>query len=145
MDLSTLKPRPGSTRKTKRRGRGEGSGLAVTAGRGHKGYGSRGGAKQRAWFEGGQMPLQRRLPKFGFTNINKVVYQVINVSDLQETEAKEITPDTLYELKMIRKKRIPVKLLGNGEITKKVDIKVNAVSKSAREKVEKAGGSVTLL
>lgn len=145
MDLSTLKPRPGSTRKTKRRGRGEGSGLAVTAGRGHKGYGSRGGAKQRAWFEGGQMPLQRRLPKFGFTNINKVVYQVINIADLQEADVKEINPETLYELKMIRKKRIPVKLLGTGEITKKVDIKVNAVSKSAREKVEKAGGTVTLL
>lgn len=146
MDLSTLKPQAGSTRKNKRRGRGEGSGLAVTAGRGHKGYGSRGGSKKRAWFEGGQMPLQRRLPKFGFTNINKVVYQVINVSDLQELDVKkEITPDTLFESKKIRKKRIPVKLLGTGEITKKVDIKVNAVSKSAREKVEKAGGTVTLL
>jgi large subunit ribosomal protein L15 len=146
MDLSTLKPQAGSTRKNKRRGRGEGSGLAVTAGRGHKGYGSRGGSKKRAWFEGGQMPLQRRLPKFGFTNINKIVYQVVNIADLQEMDVKkEITPDTLYELKMIRKKRIPVKLLGSGELTKKVDIKVNAVSKSAREKVEKAGGSVTLL
>ncbi|KAA3610274.1 MAG: 50S ribosomal protein L15 [Calditrichaeota bacterium] len=145
MDLSSLKPNKGSTKKNKRRGRGEGSGLGVTAGRGHKGYGSRGGSKKRAWFEGGQMPLQRRLPKFGFTNINKVTFQVINVSDLQEIDVKkEITPETLYELKMIRKKTVPVKLLGTGELDKKVDIKVDAVSKSAREKVEKAGGTVTL-
>jgi len=146
MDLSSLKPNKGSTRKTKRRGRGEGSGLAVTAGRGHKGYGSRGGAKQRAWFEGGQMPLQRRLPKYGFTNIDKVTFQVINVSDLEAIDAgKEVTPELLHELKLVRNKRLPVKLLAMGEITKKIQIKVNAVSKSAREKVEKAGGTVTLL
>ena len=84
MDLSSLKPAKGSTKKKKRVGRGEGSGLAVTAGRGHKGYGSRGGSKKRAWFEGGQMPLQRRVPKFGFTNINKVVFQVVNVGDLEK-------------------------------------------------------------
>ena len=146
MDLSSLKPQKGSTRKTKRRGRGEGTGLAVTAGRGHKGYGSRGGSKKRAWFEGGQMPLQRRLPKYGFTNINKIYFQVVNIADLQELATdKEITPEVLFELNIIRKKRGPVKLLGNGELDKKVDIKVNAVSKSAREKVEKAGGTVTLL
>jgi large subunit ribosomal protein L15 len=145
MDLGSLKPNKGSTKKTKRRGRGEGSGLGVTAGRGHKGYGSRGGSKKRAWFEGGQMPLQRRLPKFGFVNINKIAFQVINVSDLQELDTdKEITLETLYELRKIRKKNIPVKLLGTGDLSKKVEIKVNAVSKSAREKVEKAGGTVTL-
>ena len=146
MDLSSLKPQKGSTRKTKRRGRGEGSGLAVTAGRGHKGYGSRGGSKKRAWFEGGQMPLQRRLPKFGFTNINKITFQIINVSDLEEIKAdKEITPQSLYEMRMIRKKNVPVKLLGMGELKKKIEISVNAASKSAQEKVEKAGGKVTLL
>ena len=145
MDLSSLKPNKGATKNNKRRGRGEGSGLGVTAGRGHKGYGSRAGRKKRAWFEGGQMPIQRRLPKFGFTNINKVVYQVINVSDLQDLAKTEITPELLFELKVIRKKRLPVKLLGSGELSKKVSIKVNAVSKSAQEKVEKAGGSVTLL
>ncbi len=145
MDLSSLKPNKGSTKKNKRRGRGEGSGSGVTAGRGHKGYGSRGGSKQRAWFEGGQMPLQRRLPKFGFTNINKVVFQIINIADLQELNSdKEITTETLYQLRMVRKKNIPVKLLGSGELDKKVEIKVDAVSKSAREKVEKAGGTVTL-
>ena len=145
MDLSSLKPKKGSNRNTKRRGRGEGSGLAVTAGRGHKGYGSRAGRKKRSWFEGGQMPIQRRLPKFGFTNIRKVVHQVINVAALEEIGKAEITPEVLYELKMIRKKNVPVKLLGTGELSKKVNVKVNAVSKSAQEKVEKAGGSVTLL
>lgn len=146
MDLSSLKPNKGSTKKTKRVGRGEGSGLAVTAGRGHKGYGSRAGNKKRAWFEGGQMPIQRRLPKFGFTNINKVIFQVINVSKLQELDIKgEITPTVLYDLKVISKKSIPVKILGTGEISKKINVKVNAVSKSAQEKIEKAGGSVTIL
>jgi len=145
MDLSSLKPNKGTTKNTKRRGRGEGSGLGVTAGRGHKGYGSRAGRKKRAWFEGGQMPIQRRLPKFGFTNINKVVYQVVNISDLQDLGKAEITPEVLFELKVIRKKRLPVKLLGSGELSKKVNVKVNAISKSAQEKVEKAGGSVTLL
>jgi large subunit ribosomal protein L15 len=145
MDLGSLKPNKGATKNTKRRGRGEGSGLAVTAGRGHKGYGSRAGRKKRAWFEGGQMPIQRRLPKFGFTNINKVVYQIINVSDLENLAKAEITPDVLFELRVIRKKKVPVKLLGSGEISKKVNVKVNAVSKSAQEKIEKAGGSVTLL
>ena len=146
MDLSSLKPNQGSTKKNKRRGRGEGSGSGVTAGRGHKGYGSRAGRKKRAWFEGGQMPIQRRLPKFGFTNINKVIFQVVNVSDLQEINSKkEITPEVLYDLKLIRKKRVPVKILGSGELSKKVDVKVNAISKSAQEKIEKAGGSVSLL
>ncbi len=145
MDLSSLKPNKGSTKKTKRRGRGEGSGLGVTAGRGHKGYGSRGGSKKRAWFEGGQMPIQRRLPKFGFTNINKIYYQIINVADLQDLDmSEEITIETLYEKRIIRKKSVPVKLLGNGDLDKKVNIIVNSVSKSAKEKVEKAGGSVTL-
>lgn len=145
MDLSSLKPNKGSTKNNKRRGRGEGSGLGETAGRGHKGYGSRAGRKKRAWFEGGQMPIQRRLPKFGFVNINKIVYQVVNISDLQELGKKEITPEILFDLKVIRKKRLPVKLLGTGELSTKVDVKVNAVSKSAQEKIEKAGGSVTLL
>jgi len=145
MDLSSLKPNKGSTRNTKRLGRGEGSGQGVTAGRGHKGYGSRGGNKKRAWFEGGQMPIQRRLPKFGFTNINKIVFQVVNVSDLQNVDYdKIINAEVLYDLKLVRKKTTPIKVLGNGDITKKIQIEVNAISKSAREKLEKAGGSITL-
>jgi large subunit ribosomal protein L15 len=144
MDLSQLKPANGSTKNKKRRGRGEGSGLAVTAGRGHKGYGSRGGSKKRAWFEGGQMPLQRRLPKFGFTNINRTAFQVVNVGDLKRIEnADTITIEILYEHRLIRKKNVPVKLLGNGDLERKVTVEVNAASKTAKEKIEKLGGTVT--
>ncbi|HHM02132.1 MAG TPA: 50S ribosomal protein L15 [Caldithrix abyssi] len=146
MELGKLSPNAGSTKNTKRRGRGEGSGLGVTAGRGHKGYGSRGGSKKRAWFEGGQMPIQRRLPKFGFTNIYKKVSQVVNVETLNIfDEGTEVTPELLYEKRMIRKKSVPVKLLGNGEMEKKLSIKVHAVSESARKKIEKAGGSIEIL
>ena len=146
MDLSNLKHAKGARKNKKRVGRGEGSGLGVTAGRGNKGYLSRSGSKKRSWFEGGQMPLQRRLPKFGFTNIFKKEYQVINVEDLEKIKNKEdVTPQVLLENGLIRKKQIPVKLLGNGELKSKVNIKVNAISKSAREKIEKQGGSVTLL
>lgn len=145
MDLSQLRPAKGSTKNVKRRGRGEGSGSGVTAGRGHKGYGSRGGSKKRVWFEGGQMPLQRRLPKFGFTNRNRVVFQVVNISDLQSlADVKLITKEVLYEKRLIRKKRLPVKILGEGELTKKIDVQVDAISKSAKEKIEKLGGAVTL-
>lgn len=145
MDLSQLRPAKGSTKNVKRRGRGEGSGSGVTAGRGHKGYGSRGGSKKRVWFEGGQMPLQRRLPKFGFTNRNRVVFQVVNISDLQSlADVKLITKEVLYEKRLIRKKRLPVKILGEGELTKKIDVQVDAISKSAKEKIEKLGGVVTL-
>jgi len=146
MDLSTLKPNRGSTKNTKRRGRGEGSGLAVTAGRGHKGYGSRGGSKKRAWFEGGQMPLQRRVPKFGFTNIHSKEFQVFNVADLNVfDDGTEVTPEVLIEKGIVRKKTVPVKLLGNGDLEKKLTITVNGASKSAVEKVEKAGGTVKVL
>jgi large subunit ribosomal protein L15 len=145
MDLSQLKPAKGSTKNKKRRGRGEGSGLGVTAGRGHKGYGSRGGSKKRAWFEGGQMPLQRRVPKFGFTNINKVMFQVVNVGKLETVDVKGIiNKDALYEFGLIRKKNIPVKILGQGELTKKISIEVDAISKTAKEKIEKLGGTVNL-
>ncbi len=145
MDLSNLKHAKGARKNRKRVGRGEGSGLGVTAGRGNKGYGSRSGSKKRSWFEGGQMPLQRRLPKFGFTNINKKEYQVVNVEDLEKLKKKDdVTPDVLYENGLIRKKSVPVKLLGNGDLKSKVTIKVHAVSKTAQEKIEKQGGSVTL-
>jgi large subunit ribosomal protein L15 len=145
MDLSNLKHAKGARKNRKRVGRGEGSGLGVTAGRGNKGYGSRSGSKKRSWFEGGQMPLQRRLPKFGFTNIHKKEIQVVNVEDLEKIKKKEnITPEVLFENGLIRKKDIPVKLLGNGDLKSKVTIKVDAVSKTAQEKIEKQGGSVTL-
>ncbi|HGY57369.1 MAG TPA: 50S ribosomal protein L15 [Caldithrix abyssi] len=146
MELGKLSPNKGTTKDTKRRGRGEGSGLGVTAGRGHKGYGSRGGSKKRAWFEGGQMPIQRRLPKFGFTNIRKVVSQVVNVEVLNAfDEGTEVTPELLYEKRLVRKNSVPVKILGNGELEKKLTVKVHAISESARKKIEKAGGSIEIL
>jgi large subunit ribosomal protein L15 len=146
MNLANIKPAKGATKERKRIGRGEGSGSGVTAGRGHKGYGSRSGAKRRAWFEGGQMPLQRRLPKFGFTNIHRKDYQVVNVGSLCKIKAKsEITKDILYQHGLIRKKSLPVKILGNGKLESKITITIDAVSKSAKEKIEKMGGSVTIL
>ncbi|APF17672.1 50S ribosomal protein L15 [Caldithrix abyssi] len=145
MNLSQLRPAKGATKNRKRIGRGEGSGQGVTAGRGNKGYRSRSGAKRRAWFEGGQMPLQRRLPKFGFKNINKVVFQVVNVGDLAKIADQEtITKEDLLKAGLIRKKNQPVKLLGDGDIDRKISIQVDAVSKSAKEKIEKVGGVVTL-
>lgn len=145
MDLSTLKHAEGATKDRKRIGRGEGSGQGVMAGRGHKGYGSRSGSKKRSWFEGGQMPLQRRLPKFGFTNLFRKQYQVVNVGSLEKlAKEKEITNEVLLAKGLIRKKNLPVKVLGEGELTAKLTVKVNAVSKSAKEKIEKVGGSVVL-
>ncbi|HHJ52971.1 MAG TPA: 50S ribosomal protein L15 [Caldithrix abyssi] len=145
MDLSQLRPAKGATKSKKRRGRGEGSGLGVTAGRGNKGYRSRGGSKKRAWFEGGQMPLQRRLPKFGFTNIRKTIFQVVNIGDLNKvTGTDTIDKKALLSAGLIRKKNVPVKLLGDGELQNKVNVVVDAISKTAREKVEKLGGTVTL-
>ena len=145
MDLSQLRPAKGSTKNKKRRGRGEGSGSGVTAGRGHKGYGSRGGSKKRAWFEGGQMPLQRRLPKFGFTNTAKVTFQVVNLDALEQlTDVETITKEVLYQVRLIRKPDVPVKVLGDGKLERKINVEVDAISKSAREKIEKLGGSVNL-
>lgn len=146
MDLGSLKKAPGSTHSDKRIGRGQGSGQGGTAGRGHKGQRSRAGASTRAWFEGGQMPIQRRLPKFGFYQHGKIRYQLVNVEDLERFDADtEVTPELLHGSGLIKKVDDPVKLLGNGELTKKLTINVHATSKSAQEKVEKAGGAVTLL
>ena len=146
MNLANIKPAKGSTHKRKRCGRGEGSGLGVTAGRGHKGSKSRSGSKKRVWFEGGQMPLQRRLPKFGFTNIHRKIYQVVNIESLEKIGKKsEINSEVLFKSGLIRKKHIPVKILGNGDLKSKVNVKVHAISKSAKEKIEKLGGSVTIL
>ncbi len=145
MDLSQLRPAKGATKQRKRKGRGEGSGLGVTAGRGNKGYRSRGGSKKRAWFEGGQMPLQRRLPKFGFTNINKVTFQVVNVGDLEKVgNVETVDKKVLLEAGLIRKKNVPVKVLGDGDLKNKINLVVDAISKTAKEKVEKLGGTVTL-
>ena len=143
--LSNLKYADGSRKNNKRVGRGPGSGHGKTAARGMNGQLSRSGAKKKAWFEGGQMPLQRRVPKFGFTNIFKVEYQVVNVQDLQKlADAKEkvVNIEILRKYGLVRKKNLPVKILGSGELKGKLQVDVNAFSKSAQEKIESAGGSI---
>lgn len=146
MDLGTLKSAAGSVRKRKRIGRGKGSGFGGTAGRGHKGQRSRSGSKKRAWFEGGQMPLQRRLPKRGFTNIFRKEYQIVNLRDLDKLDkSADITPEVLYEAGRIRKRNSRVKILGQGELKKALNVSAHAFSASAREKIEKAGGKVIIV
>jgi large subunit ribosomal protein L15 len=145
--LSNLKYAAGSKKTRKRVGRGEGSGHGGTATRGMNGQLSRAGSKHKNWFEGGQMPLQRRIPKVGFTNINKIYYQVVNVGDLDKISArldnKKINIDQLKKLGMVKSTRKPVKLLGNGNIKTKIQIEVHAFSKSAQEKIEAAGGTIS--
>ncbi len=146
--LSNLKYAKGSRKKRKRIGRGEGSGRGGTSTRGMNGQMSRSGAKRKAWFEGGQMPLQRRVPKFGFTNIFKIYYQVFNVNALQRiADEKKLNNDvlnaeSLKKLGLIKSIKKPIKVLGKGEIKAKVTLKVDAFSAKAKEKIEAAGGSV---
>ena len=141
--LSTLRPAPGSRKAIKRVGRGPGSGHGKTASRGHKGLKARSGGKPPAGFEGGQMPLQRRLPKRGFTNIFKVDYQVVNVEDLQSFAANTIvTPELLRETGMVRTLRKPIKILGKGELSVALTIQSDKFSESAKQKITAAGGTV---
>lgn len=140
-------PRPdGSHRDRKRVGRGPGSGTGKTSGYGHKGAkartGSHGPGAGKPHYEGGQMPLQRRLPKRGFSNPNRVEYQLVNLWQLEALDASEISPELLSARGLIGHARRPVKILGTGEITRKVTISAHAFSRSAREKIEGAGGSV---
>lgn len=148
--LSNLKYAEGSKKKRKRVGRGEGSGHGGQATRGMNGQRSRSGSKKKPWFEGGQMPLQRRIPKFGFTNIFKEKYQVVNLNALQrvaETNKfdKVINIEELKNLGLISNTRKPVKILGKGEFKAKINLEVNAISQSAKEKIESAGGSIKLI
>jgi large subunit ribosomal protein L15 len=144
--LSNLKPAAGSRKNRKRIGRGQGSGRGGTATRGHKGAGSRSGTRYRAWFEGGQMPLVRRLPKRGFHSPFRVAYQVVNCETLQKlaTEGKiggaTVTPEILARIGVVKKAGAPVKVLGTGELTSKLDIAAHAFSKTAQQKIETAGG-----
>ena len=146
MDLSNLTPAKGSTHNDNfRRGRGHGSGNGKTAGKGHKGQKARSGAP-RPGFEGGQMPLFRRLPKRGFTNRNSKDIVAINVSALERFEnGTVVTVETLLDAGVIKKVNDGVKILGNGELTKSLTVKVNAVSEGAKEKIEQAGGSVEVI
>ncbi|MCD6234948.1 MAG: 50S ribosomal protein L15 [Candidatus Marinimicrobia bacterium] len=141
MILSTLKPANGSRKNTKRRGRGIGSGNGCTAGRGYNGQKSRSGAKHYSWFEGGQMPLQRRVPKRGFSNDKfRQEFQIVNLKDLNTLETEEINAAVLKANGLVKKEDKPVKILGVGEVDKAFTITVDAFSATAKEKIEKAGG-----
>lgn len=146
MELSNLQPAAGSKHSDNfRRGRGHGSGNGKTAGKGHKGQKARSGAP-RPGFEGGQMPLYRRIPKRGFTNRNSKEIVAINVSELERFEnGAEVTVETLLETGVIKNPRDGVKILGNGELTKKLNVKVNAFSASAKEKIEALGGTAEVM
>lgn len=147
MDLSNLKPANGATKTRKRVGRGPGSGLGGTSTRGHKGAKSRSGYKKKIGFEGGQMPLQRRVPKFGFKNINHVEYKAINLDTLQRlADAKGLTKIGMEELVQagyVSSKQL-VKILGNGSLTAKLEVEAHAFSKSATAAIEAAGGNAVI-
>lgn len=142
LTLANLAPQPGSTKQKKRVGRGPGSGHGKTAGRGHKGFKARSGSGVKPGFEGGQMPLQRRLPKRGFNNVFKKQYAIVSLEQLDQFSAGEIvTVDTLVAAKLVKKGAL-VKILANGEISKALQINVDKVSEAAKAKIEQAGGSV---
>ncbi|MCK4680884.1 50S ribosomal protein L15 [bacterium] len=146
MKLNELSPAKGATKNRKRVGRGTGSGLGKTAGRGHKGQKSRSGGNIPAWFEGGQLPLTRRLPIKGFTNYTRREYEVVNLSDLERSGLEgTVTIAVLRAAGIVTRSRMPVKVLAMGEVTKALDLKVNAISAKAREKIEAAGGTIELV
>ncbi len=149
MELHELQPAPGSKRKRKRVGRGMGSGTGKTSGRGMKGQGARSGGGKGPYFEGGQLPLVRRLPfRRGFTNIRRVEYKPVNLVRLQEKFVKsgqEVTPETLVEAGIIKRSDEAVAILGDGELTAALIVKAHRFSKSAREKIEAAGGTVEVI
>ncbi len=146
MKLHELKPAVGSTTAPKRLGRGVGSGLGKTSGKGHKGAKARSGGGKRAGFEGGQMPLVRRIPKRGFTNIFSIEYETINIERLDAFEnGTVVTPELLLENGLIKKVRDGVKILGSGEMTKKLTVKAHKFTGSAKEKIEAAGGKAEVI
>lgn len=147
LSLNNLKPAKGSTHKKKRVGRGPGSGLGKTAGRGEKGQKSRSGYSRKLGFEGGQMPLHRRLPKRGFTNAFKKRWLEVSIAALDQhfNADEEVTPELLHERGIIKKARYDVVVLGNGELSKALRITAHRFTKSAREKIEKAGGAASVI
>ncbi|WP_448587207.1 50S ribosomal protein L15 [Thermocrinis sp.] len=147
MNLHELAPNPGATKEKRRVGRGIGSGLGKTCGKGHKGQKTRSGDRRLpSWFEGGQTPLHKRIPKRGFRNPNRVEYSVVNLRVLEKlfSEGEEITPQKLLEKGLV-KPGMPVKILGDGELSKKLTVKAHAFSNSAKEKIEKAGGTCEVI
>lgn len=146
MKLNELKSPEGARKRKRRIGRGQGSGRGKTSGRGHKGQKSRSGGSIPPWFEGGQMPIARRLPMKGFKNPSRRAYEVINLSDLERSGLEgEVTVGVLRAAGVVTRSKMPVKLLGMGEITKAVDLKIHAVSGTALEKIKAAGGSIELI
>src|SRR2546423_9140648 len=147
LSLNSLRPAKGSTHKKKRLGRGPGTGLGKTAGRGHKGQKSRSGYSSKTGFEGGQMPLHRRLPKRGFTNIFKKQWIEVSLEALEKSFAAddEITPEVMHHRGIIKKAKHDIVVLGNGEVSKALKISAHRFTKSARDKIEKAGGTVTIV
>lgn len=148
MKLNELKPAPGSKRKRKRIGRGNGSGKGGTAGRGHKGQKSRSGASIPAWFEGGQMPLVRRVPKRGPRRIahKRFKYDVVNIKTLNLFEDElEVNPESLREAGIVKRKNALIKILGDGELSKKLKVRAHRFSKTAIEKIEAQGGTVEVI
>ena len=145
MRLDSLTPSKGSIKKRKRVGRGHGSGLGKSSGRGDKGAGQRSGFKRRAWFEGGQMSLARRLPMRGFTNIFKKEFQIVNLSQIDSLGLKTIDAQVLKDKGLIRSALKPVKILGDGKLKAKVDVTATEFSSQAEQKIEKFGGTITRL
>ncbi len=149
MDLSSLKPAEGSVKKEKKRvGRGQGSGKGGTSARGHKGAKSRSGYKKKRGFEGGQMPLQRTSPKFGFKNVNRKEYLVVNLSDLQALAEKhnisDITPEVMFENGLVQKNKM-IKILGKGTLKSKLNVTANAFSETAKKAITDAQGTVNII
>jgi large subunit ribosomal protein L15 len=143
--LANLKPAKGAVKNRKRVGRGPGSGLGKTAGRGMNGQKSRSGYSRKRGFEGGQMPLCRRVPKRGFTNIFRKEYNIINLSDIDRTGLDEIKFQDFFEARLARKKNAKIKILGNGELTRKVKIHAHKFSGTAMEKIKQSGGEVIII
>ncbi|MCD6179974.1 MAG: 50S ribosomal protein L15 [Bacteroidales bacterium] len=149
MDLSNLQPAEGSIKERKRIGRGQGSTRGGTSTRGHKGAKSRSGYKRKAGFEGGQMPLFRRVPKFGFKNINRVEYQAVNIDSLQRLATEKgittFTQDVLIENGLVNKNGNKVKILGRGELTSKIEVTAHAYTKTAQKAIEEQGGTANTI
>jgi len=145
MNLTTVRKPPKANEKRKRVGRGMGSGMGKTSTRGHKGQRSRSGSRTMRGFEGGQMPLHRRLPKRGFVNIFRTEYQVVNLSRLAELGVSEVTPEVLYSLRVIRDKEGLVKLLGVGELSAAITVRAHKFSGTAQQKIVAAGGKAEVI
>lgn len=147
LTLNEIKPNPGSKKTARRIGRGTGSGTGCTAGKGNNGHKARSGFSNKLYFEGGQTPLTRRIPKRGFHNHFKVEYQIVNIENIQniENDGKEIDVEFLHAMGLIHEVNLPVKVLGNGDLSKVVTVKAHAFSKTAREKIEKAKGKAEVI